>query len=432
MTEPFVNWARTVRSTPSAWHRPRTEAEVVALVTRAHAEGRRVRVVGSRHSWSAVAAPDDLALDLSGLDRFLAVDPEAGTVTVEAGVRLQTLCDVLANHGLALPVVGSILEQTVAGATATGTHGSSRREGNLSRGIRAMRLVTGTGDVLDLEPEDADGRLDAARVHLGALGVVTRLTLAVVPAFRLEERRQRLPFDLAADRLLALADAHAFCKLWWLPHTRDALVVTCQRTDEPGEPSALARRLDAVVNRSVFPAMLALGGRVPALVPWQNRLVDRVHFTEGRRVGRSDRVLTLVMPPRHRETELAVDARHTPRLLREVRDLLSALQARLDFIVEARFVAADSGWMSPAHGRDTLQLGVYGAATPDLDRVFDGFQALGTALDARPHWGKETDVSWEDTRRLWPQAESFRALAEVLDPGGVFRSPFVDRVLGRG
>ncbi|MCB9682830.1 MAG: FAD-binding protein [Alphaproteobacteria bacterium] len=429
MSRPFENWARTVRTSPRRWERPGSEDEVVALVRRARAAGERLKVSGARHSWSPLAAGDDVQVELHDLDRFVAVDRDACRVTVQAGCTLATLVDVLATHDLALPVLGSITAQTVAGAIATGTHGSTLRHGNLGTLVTAARLVDGTGEVVVLE--EGDPRLPAVRVHLGALGLLTEVTLAVVPAFRLEERRFRLPFDDAAAQAEAMARDHAFVKLWWLPPSDDALVFAYDLTDAPGERSALAWTIDGLVNRTVFPAVLALGGRVPPLIPTITRTIDRIHLVPGTRRGRSDHLLTLVMPPRHRETELAVEVGRTAEAMHAARDCIGRQRAPLDFIQEVRFVRGDDSWMSPASGRDTCQLGMYGARSPAVDAAFTAFQGWGRTVGARPHWGKETTLAAHEVDALYPDAPAFRALAEAFDPDGLFRTPALDAILGR-
>lgn len=428
MATPFVNWARNVRSEPSTWVRPGTVAEVSDTVARAHAEGRRIRVAGSRHSWSPLAASDDVQMVLTDLDRMVSLDAATGDVTVEAGCPLHVLLDVLASRGRALPIVGSVSAQTLAGVTATGTHGSSTRIGNISSGIVGAELVNGLGEVITIGRDDP--HLAGLRVHLGALGVITKLTLQTVPAFKLEERRIRLPFEEACEHILDFADGHAYCKLWWLPHTTHAMIVTHEHTTEPGERSALAWTVDGLVNDWIFPAVLAFGGKVPAAIPPTNRLVDRLHFTEGVRRGRSDHMLQLVMPPRHQETELAFPLELAPQALRDVRQWIEDHRARLDFIVEMRFVAEDDGWMSPAYRRPTCQLGVYAAHSPDTERAFAAFRDMGRTWDARPHWGKQFTTNPTEIELLYPEAPAFRALARQLDPGGVFRNAFVDSVLG--
>ncbi|HKA91694.1 MAG TPA: FAD-binding protein, partial [Haliangiales bacterium] len=199
----FVNWSRTVTTAPSTWHEPESEDEIGELVRDAARTGRRMRVVGAGHSWSAIAAPHDMAVSLDRLAGVIALDPAGGTATVRGGTRLHDLNDHLARLGFALPIVGSIADQSIAGAIATGTHGSSLTHGNLSSLVRALRLVTGRGETLDLAAGDA--RLDGARVHLGALGVVTRVTLPIEPAFRLAETVDNVPVAAAARGLAEIA-----------------------------------------------------------------------------------------------------------------------------------------------------------------------------------------------------------------------------------
>lgn len=428
MSQPFRNWAGTVTSHPATWARPGDVGALQDVIARTRDAHGHVHVVGSGHSWSACAAPHDVALQLDALDALVGFDDDAGTVTVEAGMRLADLNDLLADAGRALPVVGSIAVQRVAGVTATATHGSSLHVGNLSTCVQGVELVDGRGEIVRIDADDP--RLPGVRCHLGMLGALTKLTLQTVPAFRLRERRQRLPFDEAADTLVERVRDHDFAKLWWLPHTDDALLFTYDRTDDPGERSQVGWVIDGLVNKTVFPALLALGGRFPSLTPTFNRLVHAVHFTASERVGRSDHMLTLVMPPVHRETELGVDVAHTAEALRAVRDLVHRDGRVLDFIVEARFVKADDVWMSPAHGRDSLQLGVYGAASPDLDALFAEVRDAFRPWDARPHWGKEASWAPGEVDALYPRAADFRALAAELDPDGLFHTPWTDSVLG--
>lgn len=426
--EPFENWARTVRSQPSAWARPGTELEVIELVRSVAARGGRLRASGARHSWSPIAASDDVQVDLGGLDRMATFDPDEGTVTVGAGIRLKDLVHTLARAGLALPVLGSVLEQHLAGALATGTHGSSLHVGNLASLVERLVLVDGRGELRELGPHDPE--LAGARVHLGALGLVTQITLRVVPHYRLVERRVRMPLEQAAHALVPAARDHAFAKLWWLPGCRDALLHTYDPTDDPRDPSALAAAIDRAANAAVFPVLLGAGKLWPALIPWTNRLVDAVHFRPSERTGPYDTMLAVGMPPRHQESERAFPLAHTGDALVALADHLARHRQKLDFILEARVVKGDDAWMSPAYGGDVCQLGVYGTHSPDLVPATTAFDAIVAPWGGRPHWGKATDIAWDEVRRLWPRAEDFRALARAFDPRGLFRNRFLDRVLG--
>src|SRR5438067_5766510 len=189
----FVNWARTASCVPADFAQPRSEEELRAVLLEAAARGLCVKVVGGAHSWSDAACTDGVLVNLDRLSRVLSIDGER--VTVEAGIRLDALNETLAARGLALGVIGSIARQSIAGAISTGTHGSGPRHGSLSSLVCGLRLMPADGTVRHLAP--GDELFDGARVGLGALGIITQVTLRCEPAFRLEELAAPLPFDEA-------------------------------------------------------------------------------------------------------------------------------------------------------------------------------------------------------------------------------------------
>jgi FAD/FMN-containing dehydrogenase len=349
---------------------------------------------------------------------------------VQAGIRLHRLNELLAERGLALSIVGSVVEQSLAGVLSTGTHGSSLVHGNIPSFVVGLRVITGTGELLEIDEHNP--LLAAVRVGLGGLGIITQVTVRVEPAFRLRETTQTLSFEAALASLPTLARSAEYVKLWWLPHTDAVLVFRCDRTDEPGDPSKLLDWIDRVIiNKFVFPVMLGLGRVLPRLIPPSNRLVARTYLERAPRLGRADRILSLAMPPRHRETEYAVPLEHAAEALRQTRALIVALGVRVNFITELRFVKGDDAWMSPANGRDSCQLGAYMATAPGLAEYFAGFEAAMRALDGRPHWGKEFSATPEAIQQMYPQAKAFAAKLIELDPDGVFHGRLLARVFPR-
>jgi FAD/FMN-containing dehydrogenase len=432
MTAPrdFVNWAGTVRARPLRWAAPTSVAGVQAVVRAAGAAGERVRVVGSGHSWSTIAAPEGaVAVRLDALDAIRSVDVARRRVVVEAGCRLRVLLDVLDRHGLTLPIVGSIADQTLAGMLATGTHGSSLHHGGIATQVRRVVLVDGTGARVEIGEDDP--RLPGVRVHLGALGVVVELELEVVPAFRLRTTLSRLPFDEAAARLPELAAASPYMRMWWLAPSDQALLFTWEPTDAPLTRHAAWRWSD-LEGALAFPALIRLGGALPGLIGPINQVVQAVKFRPGSDVLRSDHALRLARVPGHRESEVALPLEHGPAAMRWMRAWFAELGARADFIQEVRVSAPDTAWMSPAYGRPTSWMGGLSARSPETSAWLAALRARCRAWGGRPHWGKELDLGPGDLDRLYPQAAAFRALRASLDPNGVFRSSLLDRVLAEG
>ena len=427
----LTNWSRWWISSPAGFAQPTSEDQVIALIRRAASAGQQVRVTGATHSWSDGPATSGISLSLDGLSRVLAIDRAAGTVTVQAGIRLFQLNQRLASEGLALPVVGSIDRQSVAGAISTATHGSAPRLGNLASGVRALRLVCADGSVKALSREREPELFSAARVSLGALGVITEVTLRVVPAFDLEEIAEPLPLEEALARIPALVESEPFVKLWWLPHTGRALVSRCRPTTARRTFSPLARWIDAhLVNAWVFRFLLFLGAVLPALTPPIMRLVRLAYFVPRRTVGRSDLLLTVPMPPVHQESEYALPIEAAAEAVRRLAEVIERERINVDFVCELRFVAADDALLSPDQGRQSCRLGCYLARRRDVPRLFAAFEQEMLALGGRPHWGKLFSASPDTLRAAVPGLARFDELRRALDPKGMFANGYVRRIFG--
>jgi FAD/FMN-containing dehydrogenase len=421
----FRNWGRTVSTRPTAWLAPTSEAEVIEAIR--GAAGQRVRVVGGAHSWSAIAAPEQIGMTLDGFTGITARTDT--TVTVRAGTRLKDLNAALAESGHALPIVGSIAEQAMAGAIATGTHGSSLVHGNLASLVERIRLVDGRGAVHDLAA--GDPRLPAARVHLGALGVLTEITFRILPAFRLAETIEGIKIGDLPAQLAAIAASAEYVKVWWMPHTPYAHIFRYARTNEPAstKPDPVRQRWidERVMHAWVFPAVLRLG-IVPGVTPPISRLIAR-GFMRPRRVGVSTLMLSTPMPVRHRETEAALPLARAGEAVERITRMVDRDRITVNFPLEIRFVKADDAWMSPAYGADTCQIGAY-CWGPRTQPYFEAFWRELRVLDARPHWGKELQHLAAEIRALWPRTDDFLRLRDELDPDRVFASDFHTRTLG--
>jgi L-gulonolactone oxidase len=417
----FVNWARTVATRPRERHAPESEAELCELL--AAARGRRVRVVGGAHSWSRINAPDDVWLTLERMTGVMA--RTASEVTVHAGTRLTALLAVLGDA--TLPIVGSISAQSIGGLIATGTHGSSLVHGNLASLVTRVRLAKADGTVVELDARDP--RFEGVRVHLGALGVVTAVTLAIEPRFQLAETVEHVAIGELPRELETIAASAEYVKVWWMPHYERAQVFRYARTADPTTGNPVRRRWvdDHVMHRFAFPVVARLA-RVPGMAPRISRVIAH-SFVGPRRVGPSALMLSTPMPFRHRETEAALPLTRAGEAVERLAHAIAGGDFRINFPMEIRFVKGDRAWLSPAYGADTCQIGAYcqgPAATP----YFAAFWREMRALAARPHWGKELDHHSDDVRVLWPEARKFLALRDELDPERRFTSDFHARVLG--
>ena len=429
MTHRFTNWAHTHSCRPEERHVPDGEEQLAEIVLSAAARKKRVRVVGAGHSWSDIACSDEIQISLDGLSRLLSVDKEQRVVTVEGGMRVRELNQLLAEHGLALDTLGSVSEQSVAGVISTGTHGSGLGHKIIAANVLGLRLLTADGSFHDAT--EGSDLLLAARVGLGSLGVITRVTLRCVDAFNLEECGEPMTFDEALETIPTLLPEADFLKYWWIPHTDYMQVFRSERSQEPTNLSAFALWFDeAIVNRFVFASLLWIGATLSFLVPLINKVVRLAYFKVSRRIGRSDHILNLAMPPRHQEMEYSIPVEHAARALRATRELIESKGLRVNFIVELRFVAADDSWLSPAYERDSCYVGAYIAGGPHEQLYLDEFEKLMLSLGGRPHWGKEFKASAEALSAAYPKMADFVRLRDELDPQRMFSNAYAERVFG--
>jgi L-gulono-1,4-lactone dehydrogenase len=424
------NWAGNQQCAPYAVERPRSEPEVVALVQAAAEAGRRVKVVGSGHSFTGIACTDGHMVDLSDYRRVVAHDRDARTVTVQAGITLADLCEELDLRGFALENMGDVGYQSLAGATATATHGTGVRFGNLSSRITGLSVVTAAGDVITCSGEDNADVFEVARVGLGALGVVSTITLQCVPAFNLHAVEEPMRVDDVLTDFDGFMAGEDHVEFYWVPHTGWALTKRNRRTDEPVRPRGRVKEFadDILMPNVAFGALCRVGRRFPRSIPRLAKLVPstgRIDY-----VDRSDKVFTSPRLVHFYEMEYAVPRGAVPEALNRIRDLIDRLGVPISFPVEVRAVAADDIPLSTAYGRDTDYIAVHVYRGTPYDQYFQGVESIMDDYDGRPHWGKLHNQTAATLAPRYPRWEAFQAARARLDPDGLFTNPYLDRVLG--
>ncbi|GAB2737160.1 D-arabinono-1,4-lactone oxidase [Salinifilum aidingensis] len=433
MQDTWTNWAATASARPAAVHRPRNLAEAADVLATAERRGLPVRALGSGHSFSPVAAPTGLALDLSAFSGIEHADPGTGLVTVSAGTPLHRLNAELDRIGLAMPNLGDIDRQTIAGALATGTHGTGARFGGLATQVRALQLLLADGTAHRCAPEENAELFAAARVGLGALGVITSVTLQCEPAFVLEAEEHPEPLDSVLERFDELAAGNDHVEFYWFPYGKNALVKRNNRLPPEASPRPLPPLRHfleyQVVENAAFGLLCRLGRAVPASVAQLNRLSSAV-LSRRSYSDRSHRVFTSTRSVRFVESEYAVPAEALGEVLRELRAALPRLEHPVMFPVEIRLAAADDIWLSTAHGRDTAYIAVHQFHGMPYRHWFEVFESIAGAVGGRPHWGKMHSLDAEGLRELYPRFDDFRRVRDAVDPQRRFTNPHLTRVLG--
>jgi L-gulono-1,4-lactone dehydrogenase len=418
----WKNWARDQRCAPERIERPSSEEGLAAVV----AGARRVKVAGSGHSFTDIACTDGVMVDLSGMKRVRAVD--GSEVTVEAGITLRELGPALAERGLALENQGDVDAQTIAGAISTATHGTGGRFANISSQVTGVRLVTATGEIVELREGD---ELLAARVSLGALGAISAVTLRCVPAFTIHRIDEPRPLDDELSRLDELVDSNDHFELFVFPYTRTALTLTSQRTDREPRPAGRARVLlrDVLLENAALEAACRAGRRFPAAIPRINRTLVRA-MSPAEHLDRSHRVYANRRSVRFTEMEYAIPRERTAEALERVLDLIERRRVRVGFPIEVRVVAPDDALLSTAQGRATGYIAVHQYRGMEFESYFRGVETVMDEYGGRPHWGKRHYQSAATLRPRYPGWDRFLAVRERLDPERRFENDYLRRVLG--
>ena len=427
----WQNWAGNQAAAPQRLVTPRSAAEVAEAVTLATRDGLTVRMTGSGHSFTAVAATSGVMLDPGGLRAIRSVDEEAGQVTVEAGCRLRDLNEALYARGLALANMGDIQEQTVAGAIQTGTHGTGRDLGGIAAQVTALEMVLADGSVACCSADQSAELFQAARIGLGALGVLTAVTLRVVPAFLLTAREEPMKWAEVVARLDELSSANEHFEFYWFPHTDGCLTKRNNRSDGPPRPLPRWRHQldDEFLSNTLFGATCRLGQRFPAVIPAINGVAAKAlgarTYTDA-----AYRVFTSPRRVRFKEQEYAIPREHLAEALTAVRDLFSRHTWRISFPIEVRIAPGDDVWLSTAYGRSTAYIAIHVFHTAPHEEYFREVEAVMTAVGGRPHWGKLHTRDAAYLRGAYPRFADFVTLRDQLDPDRRFANPYTEQVLG--
>jgi FAD-linked oxidoreductase len=394
---------------------PRSEDELAAVVAESARRGEVVRVAGSGHSFVPLCAADGgTVVSLENLKGMVAADPAAREASVWAGSKIFELGEPLRAAGLAMTTMGDIDRQAIAGAIATGTHGTGYEVPSIPNQVVGLRLVTADGSVRELTMDGDPEAMRAARVSLGALGVVTQVRLRLVPAFRLQERTWFEAPDPCMARLEERIHATRHFEFFWMPGRDACFMKTLHPTARDPEPT-----------REVTAAVAGAGAGEPAVTAKG----DPQSWRE--RIDWSDRVFPSERNVKFNEIEFSMAEEHGPACFGELRALmLGRYKGTVEWPLEYRTVAPDDVYLSPANGRHTVSISAHQGAELPHQGFFRDVEAIFRAHRARPHWGKMHTHRATELRALYPQWDDFHRLRRAMDPQGIFLNPHLREVFG--
>jgi len=386
----WQNWSGRRTAQINALHFVRSEEDAVGLVRKAAADKRSLRMVGSGHSHSMLVPTDGIIVDVSGLSGIVSVDESKQRAWLRAGTAIHALGAALHDHGLALQNQGDIDRQTIAGACATGTHGTGRKLGNFSSAVTGARIVLASGEVVTCNASENSDLWQSARLNLGAVGIVTQLEIQLTSSYAMADGGFEADFEEFEPRIAPLIESDQRSEFFWIPET-DKMFVKVYKTDGV-EP--------------VYPI-----GR------------------EGGRAGWSYEVFPSHRPHRHTEMEYAVPLDRARACFVEIRELIQRDFPDVTMPIEYRTLAADDVWLSVANGRDTVTISAHQDIEKDDTAYFQACEKIFLAYEGRPHWGKVNYLDGAQLEACHANWHDWWRVRNEVDPGGVFLNDYLRSIM---
>ncbi|WP_240548278.1 D-arabinono-1,4-lactone oxidase [Paenibacillus lignilyticus] len=426
----WSNWSGSVQATPSMVLYPESIEEVVDIVRMCRREGRKLRVVGTGHSFTPIAASGDVLVSLDRMQGLVEVDAAAETATVWAGTKLKLLGELLFQQGLAQENLGDIDVQSIAGAISTGTHGTGREFGNIATQVIGLTLVTGGGEVVECSPESHPETFRGMQVSVGALGVLVQVKLRLRSAFKMRYESRRTQLTACLTQLPTLADSHRHFEMYWFPYAESCQLKIMNETTEPVTPRRVGDYIsDVVLENGVFGLLSGMCRRVPKLCKPISRF-SAAQFPLFSKVAYSHRLFATKRLVRFNEMEYNLPAEAMPAVIEEMRAVMEEERFAVHFPIECRYAKGDDIWLSPAYGRDSAYIAVHMYKGMPYGAYFAAMEKIFLRHGGRPHWGKMHSLRASQLQELYPMWDAFVRLREQYDPDGILLNPYLEKLFG--
>ena len=421
----WSNWSGSAKSSPCQIYKPLAIDELAHFMREQSKAGRHIRVVGAGHSFTPLVQTDDILLSLDNLQGIESVDAERNTVTVPGGTRLKSLGRQLHERGVAQENLGDIDVQSIAGAISTGTHGTGVCYGSLSTQVEGITLITASGEVLECSAEQNAEIFKAAQVSLGALGIIARVKLRVVPARRLHYIGQRKKLSDCLANLEPYRQENNHFEFFWFPYTDLVQAKFINETDAPVSGDNLWGAFNKIVLENgvywlLCEACRLIPGFCKSACAISGQAIANVDET-----NYSHRLFATPRMVRFNEMEYNIPMEHTNNVIAEIQQCIEKHQFAVNFPVECRFVHADDIWLSPSYQRASAYIAVHMYRGMPYREYFYYIEEIFKRYQGRPHWGKLHTRTCAELAELYPCWDDFQRVRVSLDPQGVFLNKYL-------
>ena len=427
-TRAWQNWSRSIPPSNAQLETPADGDALLARIKQANHDpsARPVRPVGAGHSWTDLVPNDTSIIRADSFTGLGEIDKDKNRAWLGAGTRLRELSPLLAAQGLAFRNLGDIDVQTLAGAVSTATHGTGRTLPALSAEITGLRMVTGGGEFLEISDGQNADMLEAARVALGSLGVLTEIQMQLVPRYKLHRRVWFERHDSLLGRADSLWQENRNFEFFYLPFSGQSMAITHNETDAADTPRKKDDDGSAVMQlksvRDYFSWFPALRKHLLA------RALSRAR--EENVIGESWQLLSTDRNVLFNEMEYHLPVNEGLEALEEVRRFIEKKRPDIFFPFEARRTSGDTAWLSPFQGEERISVAVHCYAEDAFEFLFTDIEPIFLRRGGRPHWGKLNRLDFATAQSLYPDFDRFRDFRHRLDPNGVMLNPYLANLFG--
>lgn len=423
------NWSGHLHWNPSQIFRPKTEEEILRIVEQAITAGKKIRLIGSGHSFTPLCETQDFLVSLDDFSGIIETDQHKQQVTAKAGTKLNKLNLLLDQHGLALENLGDIDVQSIAGAISTGTHGTGSQFGNLCTQVSRIKWINGLGEIQTCGVDDKPELFAAAVLSLGAFGIITEVTLQCVPSYNLHLEVEKVEVEKVLANIEQYNSEHQHFEFFWFPNTAYAMTKAVNPSAQKADADSFKNYLQEVVLENY--AMKAISELSTYLPSLSRRISGFAASTIDayQKTKKSYQVFSSARMVRFNEMEYNVPLEAYPEVKKEIIRWVNQNNTKIIFPLENRFVKGDNIFLSPAYQRDSAYIAVHAYHKKSFREYFDAIESIFKAYDGRPHWGKMHTRTANDFAQLYPQFTNFQTLMHQQDPQGIFRSPYLQTIL---
>ncbi len=424
------NWSGFLQWSPVEIFYPSTENEIIDIVKKANEQGKKIRIIGSGHSFTPLSSTDDFLISLDKFAGVISINKDKNQAIVKAGTKLNVLNDLLFRDGLALENMGDIDVQSIAGAISTGTHGTGTAFGNISTQVIAIKFINGLGEVVECSLSNNLETFKAAQVSLGTLGILTELTIQCIPAYNLFLSVDKATLEDVLLEYQKLNENNRHFEFYWFPNTPYVMTKKVNVTTASPDTSSFKTYMqEHVLENYGFKLVCEIAHKFPSstrkVSNFSASLIDK-HV----KTNHSHKVFSTPRIVRFNEMEYNVPVESYLEVKKELVNWINRHNYDVMFPIENRFVKGDDIYLSPAYKRDSAYIAVHVYNKKSFKKYFDALESIFKAHNGRPHWGKMHTQTAADLQSRYPMFEKFKAIRSTQDPNELFLSPYLESIFG--